>query len=390
MRIALFFILAIFWGGLGFSADNSGIDWNKRIDIDVAGGTIGEAISQITQQTGIIILPSKQVNGKSGDVWNEKIYLQGKKISLRQAVDWLAAIMGCRYHISSDRKIHFDYGYGWVDRRDFDMMLRNVENAVGKDRDVQAFERIIDEITKILTLFDSAFYTRIEEQGEQIKLVINMPAALKKIFETVLGDFEVSGEAIGLNKPLTLPADERELIAKLYSPVIAAYKKRPLPEVLSDLSLQSGVNICFDQNLFRGGKYPVISLDKGKMTLRAALEQIVLITHFKGISISLPNSVWLSTYPGKWGHMTGREFLWGGNTEVRCYSLNGVSPQLIEGNYLAYQIKMKVSPQSWLDPLASVVYHQVSNNLIVVAGADVQSDVEKALRRYVEKARNKK
>lgn len=381
MRATLL-ILSVLMTGAALARGGEGlVPWERKVNLAVHGAGLGEAFSQINAQTGVTVQPSRAVAGLAGEIWKEPIYLDANDISLRQALELLSRLAGCRYRATAANTIRLDGAYEWLDRRRFALIITNVETLLGGQRDVAALEQNIEELTKILTLFDSGFYARVEEQGEQVKLVATVPEELKPLFERALGLLEQRGQSVAPPEQELIDPAERALIGALYKPVVAAYRARPLPEVVADLAAQAGVSIGFAQAGLRGGEVPQIDFDAGQLSLREAVIKLAELAGYRGIELSAPNLLWLGTRESAWEKFAPREQLWADTAMVRAYYVDDFAGEA-GGEALAHQVRMRILPEAWLDPLASLIYHKASGNLLVVASEAVQREVYAVLGRY--------
>lgn len=379
---AILLVLGVLITGAALARAGEGfVPWESKVNLAVHGAGLGEAFSQINAQTGVTIQPSRAVAGAAGEIWREPVHLDANNISLRQALELLSRLAGCRYRATAANTIRLDGAYEWLDRRKFALIITNVETLLGAQRDIGALEQNIEELTKILTLFDAGFYARIEEQGEQVKLVATVPEDLKPLFERALGLLEQRGESVAPPEQELIDPAERALIGALYKPVVAAYRGRPLPEVVADLSTQAGVNIGYAQIGLRDAKTPLIDFDAGQLSLREAVIKLAALAGYRGIELSAPNLIWLGTRESDWGRLSPREQLWADTAVVRAYYVDDFAGEA-GGELLAHQVRLRVLPEVWLDPLAAVIYHKPSGNLLAIASEPVQREVYAALSRH--------
>lgn len=387
---ALLCLLLVGWSVASAQAEERAIppafDWDRKVDLDVRGAPLGELISQLNIQAGVSLRPSKELCGQAQEIWKEPLWLQGRGLTLRQSMMWITRMLGCRYRYEGGNpaegyKIVLDNGYGWVGRHDTGIILRNIEMLMGGRFDVEALDRQLAEIFKIITLFDANFYVRLEEHGKQVKLVAALPEDLKPLFDQALGMLEQQGMSVPPQIAQPVGEAELDLITRLSRSVMIAYRQRPLNEVAADLATQGGINIGYDQTPFRGGKLPVITLELGKTTLREAVEKLAKAAGLPGIELSLPGGIWLGKRPTRWSRMGDREIAWRDTVAVRAYYIGNFKEGL-DGELLAHQIRTRISPESWLDPLVSISYHPPSGNLLVIAGEPLLHEVEQALARY--------
>ena len=377
-------VLAVWLWAAGASCADAP-DWNKPVNIDVRGGTLGDLIGQLSRQAGVSLQPSRNLCGQNQELWKEPLYLQARGITVRQAVEWSARALSCRYRYMGGNaaegfRVWLDNSYSWVERGDVGMVLSNVEALLDGVYGVPDLDRQLGEIFKAITLFDNTYYFRLEEHGEEVKLVAALPGALKPLLDGGRGLLEERGSSVSAQAARPVDKPERDLVVRLARKVMAAYRQRPLNEVAADLAAQGGVFIGFDQAHFRGGRLPLVTLDKGEMLLREAIEALGKQVGLLGIEISLPGGIWLSRRPADWTRQAGREFVWGDTAQARAYYV-GDFKEGLNGQLLANQVRQRVCPDAWLDPAASVTYHPPSGNLLVIASPAMQQEVYFALAR---------
>lgn len=361
-----------------------------RVTLDVWGGTLNEAISQIAKQTRVMPLVSREVN--RGGASRQKIFVTGRDMPLPQAVEWLAHAVGCRYRLTAG-EIRLTAGYEWVRRRRYGMFLRQVETLVGIRHDserpekIAEFQRFLDEMMKAVTLFDpqTDHYQppRLEEhEGGQIKLNANVPEELKPLFEKALVSLETPGMPAGAPGRPAVPPETLRLINKLSNTtVVAAYRSQPLRQVLDDLRAQSGLNIGIDNSaLPQTGDPAPVTLQLGNVNIQEALIALARALGLRGAALSPPNGVWLTRGKCDWETLPTRRTLWADDMEVKVYRLSSL-PGKVDGEALAHWLRLRVRPAVWLDPLASVLFHAPSGNLLVIAPPEAQEAVRLALPR---------
>lgn len=369
------------------------LDNPRKVDLDVWGGTVNDAVSQIARQTGVMPIVSGNLT-RSGAA-KRRLYLQAQGLTFAQAVEWLAHALGCRYRVDGER-VYLTTGYEWVTarKREYGVFIRNVETLVGsrspadRQEKIARFQRFLDEMMKVVTLFDPQSDKfrgpRLEESldpaVDDVKMQATIPAALKPLFESALRALEAPGEAIGAPEPQTLPDAERQLIETLSrTVVVAAYDRQPLKAVVADLRAQSGLNVGFDHSAMpAAGPAPTVTLRLGNVNVMEALTALARQLGLRGASMSPPGGVWLGRARRDWQLLPSRRVLWADDVEARCYSLGALRGQ-VDGEALAHWLRNNVQPGVWQDPLASVLYHAPSGNLLVIAPPATQQAVRAAL-----------
>lgn len=365
---------------------STGPDWNRTVNLTVRGQTLGEVISQLYAQSRVTLQASKDLCGAQQELWKEPVYLQGRGLTVRQAVEWAARTLGCRYRYQGGNAaqgytVVLDSGYSWIAGGTGMILRSNLELLTGDRFDVADLDRQLSEVFKIANLFDADCFYRLEEHGRNVKLVAALPKELTPLFEQAVGILEQRGQSVPALDPRPAEAAETDLSARLERKVVAAYRQRSLDEVAADLAAQGGVNIGFDQTAFRGTTLPLITLDLGTTTLREAIVGLSKQARLPGIEISLPGGVWLGSRETKWTRMSSREFAWRDTAQARAYYVGDFGGGL-EGPVLAHQLRTRILPDAWLDPLVSVTYHPPSGNLLVIGSPALQQEVVYALGRY--------
>lgn len=348
---------------------------NRKVDLSLWNKGLDSAVSQISGKSRLRLVTSRDITG--GKLSSRKIFLQANDVTIKQALDLLAKALCCRYRIKSDGMVYFSSSYDWVGKRSPEPIIENVESFLDDDYEIDAFERTLSELTKPITLFNESFFARLEVQGQQVKLVASVPAGFKSLLLKVLELMASSGQTIKRSRTL-IPSEDRELFLRLSKPILATYRNTTLEEVLADMSLQSRINFCVDDAYARVNFNKKISLDLGTVKLMNAVEALQKELGLKGVEIYPPNVIWLGAKANNWSKISSYEALWGDNAVVASYDVSGFPPQL-SGEALAYQIRSRISPDAWLDPLASIVYFQPQDSLIVIASAAIQNKVYKAL-----------
>ncbi|GHS91214.1 hypothetical protein FACS1894139_01110 [Planctomycetales bacterium] len=374
------FLLLVFscWlAAAALAAETPVLPAAKTVTFSVWGGGINEAVSQFSQQTGVTPLVSAVVSTAAPP---SKIFLAAQNLPAEQALEWLARAAGCHYRLTAGG-VYLTTGYEWLKDRRYGVIIRNVETLVGSERPsdraekLTRFARNLDELMKIVTLFEPLYRYRLEEHADgQIKLNAQVPAELKPLFMAALTALEASGETpVAAATPA--PA-EQALIDKLNATkVVVNYRQRPLREVLADLRTQCGLNIGFDTV----GEPPLVTMELGEVNVQVALVAVAKQIGLRSVEMAAPNGVWLSREKRQWQRFPSRRQLWLDDVEVKCYGVAVAAGRGFDGEKFADWARQNVTPDIWRDPLASIFYHAPSGNLVVVAPPAAQQAVRNAL-----------
>lgn len=381
-------------GGEGRAGSGSGgaVDpMTKPIKLRAWGVDPGEAISQIMDQSDVdvIIAPSFL---RPEEFKAVRVYLHADNMPVRQAVQWLAAALGCRYRRRGPRSVLLTGSYDWVKSLGFTNIIEPVESLVGED--APGFERGVREVARIQALFGRNAYLRFEQPAEPIRagrLVGVLPKRTAAILGEVLQAMNRQGAPIGQAPPHRLDEAELALAELLLTPVPVSFRERPLLEVLTDLQLATrpvgGLNIGFDHRPLHARRLPRITLPRGERPLREVLREIAAQLGMAGMQVSYPRGIWFTAVeqPSPWTPMPEREIPWE-TLRVRSYDATPLAATPGGARAVPHRIRQTVQPAAWRELGTSVIYHQHSGNLIVVAPEPVQVEVLRALVRMVKTA----
>jgi len=346
--------------------------FDRTLRLELWGKHLGDAVSQITERGGVDLRVAAGFI-KPKEFPTRTLWLQADRITVRQAVEWLARALDCRYRIDGPTSVKLSGSYEWLQEPE-EILIEPVEPLVGK-LGAKPFEDKLSELVKVASLFQNCSL-RLEEPD--LKLVAILPKRLRNI----LGESLTAMQRTGL--PLRPPAERRlgemetELLQALRKQVVARYREQDAAAVLRDLSLQSGLLIGFDHRPFLTRPVPPITLDLGQTTVRQALEGLAAALGLKGCELWPPHCVWLTAEPRKWTPAAGRAFLWE-ELQVRSYAIGPLLKAWGGGEVVALQVRRRAVPNLWADPSTAVVFHPVSANLIVVAPEEAQDAVLREL-----------
>lgn len=377
----LFLSIILLWVGVAGSSQAGTLDLQsilrKKVTINFDGVTLENVIQSAADVTGLDIIPLKSISDNRSQ--KDKIYLNVKDMPVEQLIDWLAGVLGARYRIYPDGRVYLSENYEWVEINKFGMLFIDLEKMISGSQELEQFDSSISEITKIITIFDDNYYLRIEEQADMIKLVAHIPRELKAIFIKLIDQFNQTGTSIN-NYKTPDNVGQSELVSKLASVKKINYPYSPLNVIIKKLEIDYGVNIACASYVYSDNDLPPeVSLKLGKVTLKEAIECVIEKTSLEGAELSLPNGIWLTKYKSNWQEAVSRRFLWSDTIVIRSYNIQNLN-MVIPGDILVKQIMNNVAVRAWFDPLASILFHKKSGNLIVLAGIKTQNRVLAALK----------
>lgn len=350
---------------------------DQTVNLDLWGKDLSEALSQIIEQTNIDIFVSGNfLHPKQFP--SVKVLLTAQKLPARTAVEWLCRAIGCRYRIEKPRLVTFSDQYDWMKEEPRAYMpTSSLDSLMRKGQTPAEFRGQLRELMRVNSLFGE-FYN-IDVEVEQVgpretktNLVAMLPDTLRGYLQKSLDAMAAPGEEIAppAGEP-PLDPDENAMLKKLQAKVFVNYKDYSVRQALADLARQSGVNIGFDHDPFRKRPLPTLNLDLGETTLGKALEELGKAMGLAGYELMPPEAVWLTETGKPMAQAVSREFLWD-NLTVRAYRAAGLPGAEGDGRALIERVKRNACPRLWDDPATSMLYHDCSGNLIVIAPAAAQ------------------
>ncbi len=346
--------------------------FEKRIDLDLWGRHLGDAVSQITERSGIDLRVSPRfIRPKQFPRY--KLHLEGKQMPARLAIEWLARSLGCRYRIDGKHSAWLTTSYDWM-KESTKILIEDIESLLDRQGRIKAFEADVEELVKVHALFER-YYIRIERQDQGVtKIVASLPRTLRQRLLKGLIAMSRPGQPLRLPEPIQYTSAETALLRKLRNQVVGPYRNQPARAVIRDISLQSNIHIALDPSLFTGKKLPRVTIALGTASARQFIEALAQQLGLKGMELYPPSGVWLTRPARKWIQASSREFLWE-NLPLKSYATGALAQAFGGGEVLAHHIRRRVSPATWLDPATAVTYHERSGNLIVVAPGRTQKAV---------------
>lgn len=358
--------------------------FRKIISFKVWGESAEEAMNRIMEASDVDVRTSASFLTPEA-LRRTKVYLYAEQITVAQAVEWLAAALGCRYWLDGPRSVVLTTDYGWIDTTPLPL-LENVETLMDPAGGIQELEENLWELVRVQSLLGDRYFLRIEEHPPEIKVVAVLPKPLRQRLYDAFLLMERPGEDVR-SLPSSLPsatAEEAGLLDILRSPVIVRHRNRPLLSVIEDLSLQAGINIALDHHGLFERSLPLVTLELGEVTTRRALEELARQLGLGGIELDPPNGVRLTQTPSSWRCAASRKMLWE-EMVMKSYAAQEVAARFESGRELVRHLQATVAPEIWLDPVTALLYHARSGNLIAVAPPDVQAQLGKALLSLLQK-----
>ena len=379
LKTVLYILLTLFplYSYSNVTADELTEKLNKKVSLDIINIPLEKALQHISRHTNLEIIPLNSLT-IDNRLTSTRIFLQVKDMPVKQLLDWLAKTINTHYRVFNDGRVYLSDCYEWIANNQFGMLFLDVSNLAKNHNELENFDNILTEVTRIVSLFDNNYYARIEEQGNIIKLVAHTPKDLKPFFHNLIIECTQKGKNIFYKNIFTQPELE-EFKKKIKTIKNIQYPYLSLPEIIRKLENDFNINIGFNSLLFNNNTNPPkLSLKPGKVSFKEAIETLINKTSFNGIEISLPDGVWLTKRKAKWEIMNSASFLWINNITINSYHIPKLNLK-INGERIAEEIKLQICPQTWFDPLASVIYHKKSGNLLVIADKKTQDKVLTAL-----------
>ena len=159
---------------------------------------------------------------------------------------------------------------------------------------------------------------------------------------------------IALNDARTPPLPElsdAELQEKLQQNVQCDFKDRPVVEIIAELGMQSDTSIGVDPRDLPEGDAAVMTLDAGKVQLKAALDAIVRSCRLKGYELEPGHGIWLR---GARGLGRTSRLPWDGWL-IRSYYVEPYVAKIGLGRLIEL-VKQNVTPGEWGGTLPAIAY----------------------------------
>lgn len=365
-------VLAIVFGWLGGMNHAVRAEDGPRIDLSVTDCPLGEVIETLGTRAGVDVIVCPDV-ARPEEFAAIRLWLDGRGLPLRQALDWIARSIGSRYRYDPVGKaVWFTSAYAWVGKDTAPVDMVTLGGLVGDDG-TRAFMDRLHEVFKTPDVFGQTYTLRIRPEDE--RLVSILPGVLQERLHALLETMS------GVPLPLRAAGPDTEidaLRAGLAHPVVADYRAMPLLAVLSDIAGQSGINVACDRAAFiRNGKEPSITLSLGEKPAREVLEAVCSQVGLRRLVYDPPMAVWLTEESGSWDRTGSRELLWE-SVLAAGYDVSRFSRDP-GGEAVAHLVRSGLSPDWRDDPSVGVVYQPVRHALIVSGPTRLQEAVERLL-----------
>lgn len=359
-------------GTSGRAGDTDTDPLGRLIDLDLTGQDLGEAVRQLTQRSGVDFLVGLDV-ARPEEFERLELHLVLRGCSVRMAADWVARALGTRYRVTeAGQTITFTSSYLWLDRVVPVMRDYNVGGVVEWPRR-EAFAEVLSELLRIHAIrADYSLQLRETDRRLQAVLAPELQGRLGSILRALAAPGRVPR-----HRPLPWAEGQLEVEASLQREVNLAYRERSVAAIVGDLAFQADVNIGFDHVPFSSRSFPVLTLDGGVMTLRAALGKLCESTVFAGWQVDVEGGVWLRVEAGDCPVTVSRELLWE-DVPVLAYALKPL-PAGRKGGEVIAAWREALPADVRGDPSVGIAYDSRSGNAVVVAPMVVQRWLESVL-----------
>ncbi|MDR0362685.1 MAG: hypothetical protein LBJ46_08410 [Planctomycetota bacterium] len=358
--------------------------YERRVRLDVWGGTLTDAANALYSQTGvqIAIFPPDFPD----EVETQPLYMVSGDATLRQAMECLARRYGFRYRLAGNSRIEVSRGYGWANANYLVRFHNTLDPLLGPAGDREELFRLLTCFLRVLPLLPGDASFRIEEaapgEGQAIKGVTVLPGPLTGYFEQAVAAL-VGGSAAAppriqpaararvprrtdwnaiLASDLALPATgarprEAAMIAAKALEGVLAWKSEPPAHALQQETAMRGrtVGALTGELGSWSGLGKRVLLDGGVIVFEQGLDgEIEEVAR-------------------------GREFFWDGLTvagfdAVRAAARSGGGAELV------LALRRDVFPDIWFDPACGMGYSPVTGRIAVVAPQNVVEAVAHRLR----------
>ncbi|MFH0910686.1 MAG: hypothetical protein V1918_04175 [Planctomycetota bacterium] len=350
----------------------------RRIDLDLRGKTVLEAVRQLNERGKIDLLIGRDI-ADSKSLLTQLLSVEMRDTTLRGAVEWVARALGTRYRLEDGgRTVEFTSSYAWLEKEPIEIQYYNI-GGLAEVEEAAAFLAQIKELLKVYAMRSQQYALIL--RASDFRLQANFPSVLHARLALILRAMAYPGR-VPRSLKSEAPLDARRLEEALSAHVRCNYEEVPLPEVLADLSFQADVNLGFDQVALSGRPYPLIRLHAEEEALADVLVKVGEQAGLEGSLFDPPYGVWLTEEPPLLGRSGSRELLWT-DVPVAGYAVRPLAREM-GGEVLALLVKKSIPLDVRSDPSMGVIYHERSGNLVVVAPAEVQESVERFLARLLE------
>jgi len=327
---------------------------DRRISFSFLGATLGEAVGTLSKLTDIGVTVLSDHDARK-PLHTRRVSLTMQNARLADALDWIMRQVDARYTWDGSG-IRVFRGNGnrfpgeLVSRvyplrtiKRFDTPVPGFENIEAEKE--KTFQCIKDLLAEYLSGRPGSDLVLTPQREGFVALCSE--AAHRRIAETM------REMARGKEKtpPLGPVHDAGEIEKKLQQVIFCAYRDRPVLEVLSRLSVESGVSIGIDPRELAQREKTKITLHYGKASLEYTLKTIVKLCRLQGYEVEPGRGVWLHgrrAYPAE-----GRS-LWETGI-IRSYYVEP-SVEKIGLAKLMDLVKQNVTPDRWGNALPAMAY----------------------------------
>lgn len=382
--------------------------FERRVTLDLWGATFPDAVHALREQTGLVLESAVPPVRDEPALDERPLYLSAKDIPLRTALELLARALQCRYHEVRPGRVRFVAGYDWVHGDESPRSLlhphpRRDWMAAGDTDTARADQRLL-EFGKAVPLFEPmkcAF--RIVEYplgGGQFR--DQLEGALPPRHHQLVTD--VLRLAANPPGPLVVPPPPARTAAPLRveGKIPARYVRQSPRDVIDDLTLLTRFAVGFDHDPFRDAPPPAVSLGgdappSGTVALADVRDTFVHLAQalgLRGAFSPYEGVVWLTADFDGWRDRPSesRELLWA-TLEARAFpaadalAFPDAAAVRPDGDALVRQLRQRVHPGRWRDPLTALVYNPRHRSLVAVAPADTLDALARELARHGESVR---
>lgn len=360
------------------AAGGDGPPWDRRVSLDIWGGSLSDAIREIRIQAGVemvIYPPDLPAVETGGNLW-----LISDQAGLAAVLECLARRYAFRYRLSPSGRVELSRGYDWVGG-DSALIFPGLEALVPPEgMDPAAMEETLREFVKVVPLLPGNPAFAMESSPAPghpmaLRMVASLPpvpaAYLEKAILCLAGDDGYLGLAEGGVRGEAMAAarqygsDWRGLLERRTE----LRSERDPRRLLAGLAAGTGLAFILSAPPTAAGSDP----PSGRMTLGQATA---------GLSawLGLGKRVFLSAgavlfepsaREGDWEtDDLAREFFW---TGLAVGGLDARRAALAAGGgkALAARLRLEVFPSVWRDPICGLAYSPVTGRLALVAPANV-------------------
>lgn len=326
----------------------------QKVSFSFFGATLGDAAGTLSKLTNIgVTVLSDHETGKP--LHSRRVSLTMQNARLADALDWVMRQVDARYTCDGNGIRIFcangnRFPGGLISRvyplRTMKRFDAPVLGVGGIESEKAAIFECVKELLAEYLKGRPQSSLALMPQREGFVAVCS-EAAHRRIAEA-MHEMQRSKEKA---RPLNAGPDAREIEKKLEQVVFCAYRNRPALEILSKLSVESGVNIGVDPRELAQGENTKITLHYGKASLRYTLNTIAKLCKLKGYKLERARGVWLH---GRRAYPAEGRTLWETGI-VRSYYVEP-SVDKIGLARLMELVRQNVTPDKWDNGLPAMAY----------------------------------